>query len=112
MGRNLWKETTMSAFNITRTANVLKIGFGDPATNDQIVKDAAARLGEMDDSGELSGGGTILLNGPASLPAACAIAHAIAHRFSAIGVFDPKLNGYVVAVTHDPAVELGSVIAA
>lgn len=49
---------------------------------------------------------------PASLPAACAIAHAIAHRFSAVGVFDPKLNGYVVAVTHDPEVELGSIIAA
>ncbi len=102
----------MSAFNITRNANVLKIGFGAPAANDQIVRDAVARLTEMDASGELSGGGTILLNGPASLPVACAIAHAIAHRFSAVGVFDPKLNGYVVAVTHDPAVELGSVIAA
>lgn len=102
----------MSAFNITRTGNTMKIGFGDPASNDVIVKDAVARLTEMEAAGELSGGGTILLNGPASLPVACAIAHAIAHRFSAVGVFDPKLNGYVVAVTHDPTVELGSVIAA
>jgi CRISPR-associated protein Csx3 len=102
----------MSSYKITRTANTLKLAFGDPASNDQIVKDAVTRLNEMDAAGELSGGGTILLNGPASLPVACAIAHAIAHRFSAVGVFDPKLNGYVVAVTHDPAVVLGSVIAA
>ena len=112
MGRNLIKENTMNAFNITRTGNIMRIAFGDPASNDVIVKDAVARLAEMDSAGELSGGGTILLNGPASLPAACAIAHAIAHRFSAVGVLDPKLNGYVVAVTHDPAVELGSIIAA
>jgi CRISPR-associated protein Csx3 len=112
MGRNLKRRTTMSAFNIVRTDNVLRIGFGAPASNDQIVKDAVTRLSEMDANNELSGGGVILLNGPASLPVACAIAHAIAHRFSAVGVFDPKLNGYVVAVTHDPAVELGSIIAA
>ena len=112
MGHNLTKENTMSSYNITRNANVLKLAFGAPAQNDQIVKDAVARLSEMDASGELSGGGVILLNGPASLPVACAIAHAIAHRFSAVGVFDPKLNGYVVAVTHDPEVELGSIIAA
>ena len=102
----------MRAFSITRNGNTLKLAFGAPASNDVIVKDAVARLGEMDASGELSGGGIILLNGPASLPVACAIAHAIAHRFSAVGVFDPKLNGYVVAVTHDPSVILGSVIPA
>lgn len=113
MAGNLFeRRSIMAAYNITRTNNVLKLAFGDPAQNDQIVKDAVARLDEMDKSGDLSGGGVILLNGPASLPVAVAIAHAVAHRFAAVAVFDPKLNGYVVSVTHDPAYALGSVISA
>lgn len=113
MAGNLFeRRSIMAVYNITRTGNVLKLAFGDPAQNDQIVKDAVARLDEMDKSGDLSGGGVILLNGPASLPVAVAIAHAVAHRFAAVAVFDPKLNGYVVSVTHDPAYALGSVISA
>lgn len=100
----------MKSYSVIRTNNVLNLSFGDPAQNDQIVKDVVARLNEMDKSGELSGGGVILLNGPASLPVAVAIAHAVAHRFAAVAVFDPKLNGYVVSVTHDPAYKLGSII--
>lgn len=106
------KEKFMSTFNITRTNNVLRLAFGEPEGNNQIVLDAVKRLDEMEKKGELGGGGVILLNGPASLPVAVAIAHTIAHRFSAVGVFDPKLNGYVVAVSHDREHELGSIISA
>ncbi len=102
----------MPAYRIERNNNILKLAFGEPAQNDQIVRDAVARLSEMEQAGELSGGGLVLLNGPASLPVAVAIAHSLVHRFSAVGVFDPKLNGYVVAVTHDPAYELGAIIPA
>ena len=102
----------MNSYRITRTGNILKLAFGEPASNSKIVVDVVRRLDEMENEGEISGGGVILLNGPASLPAAVAIAHAVAHRFTAVGVFDPKLNGYVVYVTHDPAYELGSIISA
>lgn len=103
------KESPMT-YKIERDGNILRLGFGSPAQNDQIVKDVVARLAEMEAAGELSGGGVIKLNGPASLPVAVAIAHGILHRFSAIGVFDPKLNKYVVAATHDPTYAVGDLI--
>lgn len=87
-------------------ATLLTLSLGASAQNDVIVKDAVA-------GGEalgLEGGRLCLLNGQASLPAACAIAHAVAHRFGAVGVFDPKRGSYVVAVSRDPKRPVGSVI--
>ena len=100
----------MTTYNINRNGDTLKIGFGEPAQNDQIVRDVVARLAEMEQAGELNGGGVIKLNGPASLPVAVAIAHAVLHKFSAVGVFDPKLNKYVIAATHDPVYAVGDLI--
>lgn len=75
---------------------LLRLAFGEPAQNDQIVVDAVNALSEL----ELEGGETVYLNGPASLPVACAIAHGVAHLFKEVAVFDPKMAGYVVAVSH------------
>ena len=92
----------MSTYNIGFDVNtsVLKVGFGQPAQNDQIVRDAKARLDEMVASKELAGGKVIKINGPASLPVAIAIAHAVAHLYEVVACFDPKLSKYVVAVSH------------
>lgn len=84
---------------------LLRLSFGQPAQNDQIVKDAVAALEEL----MLSGGQTVLLNGPASLPAACAIAHGVCHIFKEVAVFDPKMSAYVVAVSHGGR-EIGTVL--
>lgn len=100
----------MRTYKIDRDGEVLRIGFGASARSDEIVRDVVARLVEMDASGELGGGGVIKLNGAASVPAAVAIAHRVAHRFSAVGVFDPKLGRYVVAISHDPAYRVGDLI--
>ena len=100
----------MATYNINCNGDTLKIGFGEPAQNDQIVRDVVARLAEMEQAGELDGGGVVKLNGPASLPVAVAIVHGVLHKFSAVGVFDPKLNKYVVAATHDPAYAVGDLI--
>lgn len=75
---------------------LLKLAFGEPAQNDQIVRDAVADLEALG----LQGGETVLLNGPASLPVACAIAHGVGHLFTEVAVFDPKLGSYVVAISH------------
>jgi CRISPR-associated protein Csx3 len=80
----------------TPSGVLLRIGFGRPAQNDEIVRDAVLALGELN----LAGGQTVFLNGPASLPVACAIAHGVSHLFSEVAVFDPKIAGYVVAVSH------------
>lgn len=98
------------AYLIRRERDVLRVGFGVPARNDQIVQDAVRRLREMEADGELDGGGLIRVNGPASLPVAVAIAHALLHKFSAIAIFDPKLNKYVVAASHDPDLAVGDLI--
>lgn len=87
---------------------VLRVGFGEPAQNDQIVRDAVAAVRGLN----LSGGKAVALNGPASLPAAVALSHELGHLFGAILVFDPKMAGYVVAVSHDPAYAVGDVIPA
>ena len=75
---------------------LLRLSFGTPAQNTEIVQDAVLEL-----KGLLPlGGQTVFLNGPASLPVACAIAHGVAHLFTEVACFDPKLAGYVVAISH------------
>ena len=100
----------MTAYNIALTDGVLKVGFGSPAQNDEIVRDAVARLNEMTESGELSGGKIIKINGPASLPVAVAIAHGVNHLYETVAVFDPKLAKYVVAVTHGTEYKVGDLV--
>ena len=89
-----------STYTITRDGDVLRVAFGKPGTNDQIVRDAVARLDAMTQEGELSGGGLLKINGPASLPVAMVLTHKLAHLFAAVACFDPKLNKYVVVISH------------
>ncbi|MEI2583896.1 CRISPR-associated protein Csx3 [Scytonema sp. PRP1] len=100
----------MTTYTIELDGEVLKVGFGEPAQNNQIVRDAARRLEEMTATGELKGGPLLKINGPASLPVACVLVHKVAHLYGAIGVFDPKLGKYVISVTHNPAYKLGDLV--
>jgi len=87
-------------------ADLFKVGFGDPAQNDVIVRDAVKAL---DDLGELHGA-MALINGPASLPAAAVLIHRLSHRYETIAVFDPKLSAYVVVIPHGNQWLLGDLI--
>lgn len=100
----------MSTYNIALTEGTFKIGFGSPAQNDQIVKDAEARLDEMVAMGELKGGDVIRVNGPASLPVAMVLAHKLAHLYQAVACFDPKLSKYVVAIAHGDKYAVGDLL--
>ena len=105
-------EKSIVAVSVTTGGcNLFKVGFGEPAQNDAIVKDAESLMVGLETGGDL-GGGVALVNGPASLPVAMVLAHHLAHRFAAIGCFDPKMSGYVVAISHDPALPIGFVIPA
>jgi CRISPR-associated protein Csx3 len=99
----------MSSYNIDLQDGILRISFGEPAQNDQIVKDVAARLQEMTETGLLRGQ-LLKINGPASIPVAFVIAHKLAHLYGAIGFFDPKLDKYIICITHNPAYKLGDLI--
>ena len=97
----------ISAETVSENTVLLKLAFGEPAQNDEIVRDAVAALEDLN----LQGGETVLLNGPASLPAACAIAHGVCHLYKEVAVFDPKMGSYVVAVSHGGR-EIGTLIKA
>jgi CRISPR-associated protein Csx3 len=105
----------MTTYNIKLEGDILKVSFGEPATNDQIVRDAAECLEKMTETGELAGGSLLKINGPASLPVCYVIAHKVSHLYGAIAVFDPKIGArgtskYVVCISHNPAYKLGDLI--
>jgi len=85
----------------------LLISFGDTAgSNTQIVPDAIAAISAL----KLSGGHGIHFNGRASLPVAMALAHAVAHLYEYVACFDPKLQGYVVAISHHATIRPGELL--
>lgn len=96
----------MAKFNLSLDGDVLKVGFGDPASNDAIVKEVSESL----KASPLPGGPLLKINGPASLPVAVVIAHATVHLYGAVAVWDPKLGKYVVAVSHHPDFAVGDLI--
>jgi len=100
----------MTTYNIELKDDILRVSFGTPAQNDQIVKDAATRLEEMTRLGEITGGQLLRINGPISIPVAFVLAHKLAHIYGAVGFFDPKLGKYVICITHNPAYNLGDLI--
>jgi CRISPR-associated protein Csx3 len=93
-------------FNLNLDGNLLKVGFGDPASNDAIVKEVAQSLKDA----PLPGGPLLKINGPASLPVAVVIAHATVHLYGAVAIWDPKLGKYVVSVSHNPDFNIGDLI--
>ncbi|MDR1196855.1 MAG: CRISPR-associated protein Csx3 [Candidatus Nomurabacteria bacterium] len=87
-------EATKAADSVV----LLTIGFGDGGTNVEIVPEAAEKAEQVAQA--IGGGKTLLVSGPASLPVAFALAHAFGHLFQCVAVKDPKLNGFVVSVSH------------
>ena len=94
------------SYKVVLEGDVLRLSFGVPAQNDQIVKDALAAIREL----KLQGGRVIKLNGPASLPVAVALTHEVEHVYGAVAVYDPKMGKYVVAVSHSPDFTIGDLI--
>ena len=110
-GHPLTGKSAEATYTIIRDADgILRIAFGKPSDNDQIVKDTTARLDEMMKTEELSCGGLLKVNGPASLPVAMVLGHKLSHLFKAIACFDPRLNKYVVAISHTPEFVVGNLI--
>lgn len=100
----------MATYNISLDGDIMRVGFGDPASNDQIVRDCAAILDQMKAAGTLVGGPILKITGPASLPVAFVIAHAVLHIYGAVAIFDPKLQKYVVSVAHGAQYTVGDLI--
>jgi CRISPR-associated protein Csx3 len=84
----------------------VRVDFGEPATNQSIVPDAIEALAAL----RLPGGRGVRFDGRASLPVAMALAHQVAHLYGFVAWRDPKLEKYVVAISHDPAVRPGDLL--
>ncbi|CEJ48087.1 Uncharacterized protein apha_03329 [Umezakia ovalisporum] len=105
----------MTRYHISLNGDVLKVGFGQPGNGDEVVRDAAIQLDKMINSGEMSGGKLLKIDGPASVAVSYLIANKIAHLYGAIAVFDPKIGRsgyktYIIAVTQTPSYQLGELI--
>jgi CRISPR-associated protein Csx3 len=92
-------------------AVLLRLSFGEPATNDAIVREVEATMRVLKGGG-LSGGKIILLNGAASLAVIAVITHHLANLYATVAVYDPKLEAYVVVVNHGAAFKVGDLIRA
>jgi len=98
-------------FDITKIHNTLKVadvqvGFGIPSHNMDIVDELDEFLKENRNKLD---GLFICITGPMSVHVAMVIAHNLAHNTRGIAVYDPKVSGYVVVITHDPMWQIGNV---
>ncbi len=102
----------MTSYNIEfdPKTNILTVGFGEPAQNNQLVIDADKRLQTLINEKQITGGEIIKINGPASLPVAMVIAHKLTHLYQAIAVYDPKLSKYVVSIAHGDKYAIGDLL--
>lgn len=90
----------------TATDPLLHGTFRETAQNDQIIPSGLEALAAL----PLTGGKSIRFNGPCTVPLAMAIAHAVAHRYGYVACFDPKMQGYVVVISHHPDFRPGQLV--
>ncbi len=88
---------TIHSYQMKLIGEVLHVGFNRnvPAQGDRIVKDALYVLNQMIDSGEITGGGRILIDGPQSIPVAYVLSHRLVHLYEVVAVLDPKLGNKI-----------------
>lgn len=108
----------MKTYQMHLEGDTLKVDFGKnadgtpiPADGDEIVRDAAARLREMEAAGEFRGGDLLKIDGRISLLVSYVIAHHLAHLYRAIAISDTRLNAYIVAISTAAEYPVGSRIA-
>ncbi|MGB3508984.1 MAG: CRISPR-associated protein Csx3 [Microcoleaceae cyanobacterium] len=89
---------------------VAKLKNGGVVDGDRILKDAKIQLENLINSGQLPGGKKLLkINGRSTVLASFFIAHKLAHKYSGIAVFDPRI-GYVVTISHSKDYQVGQVL--
>ena len=89
----------------------LEIGFlkDVAATNSELVTFVEKKLTELIEQESMQGK-LLKITGAASLPVTAVIIHKVGHLYGAIAVYDPKLSGYVVSISHSPDYKLGLVL--
>lgn len=98
------KITQASTELITVVAEIQKNGLpvstANPVTTDEL-------LPLIESIPDVIGGGELVLLSGMPMWAICAVAVAIKNRFSAIGLFDPKLEGFLIIHSVSRHYEIG-----
>lgn len=97
----------MAVFNMSFDNDTLTLGFGDPATGDAVVAGIVDALKALPPN---FGGKLLKVTGPTTVAGALAIGHFAAHKFGAVAMFDPKLQKFIVAISHDPDFAVGDLL--
>jgi len=107
-------ELSTPSFFVRWEGDVLRVEINNAVQvdGDQIVRDVKAQLQELINSGQLTGGKLLKINGRSTVLASYVIALELAHRYSAIAVFDPKigdrgLDRYIITISHTPDYQVG-----
>lgn len=95
----------------TESCQQLNIGFDPekPATNQELVIFVEQQLTKLVEDAPMRGP-LLKINGACSVPLAFVISHKVQHLYGAIAIYDPKLSGFVVSVTHNPDYQLGQLV--
>lgn len=98
----------MAIYNLSLSNDVLTVGFNpaEPASNDQLCAFVKQELGKIN----FPGGKLIKINGAASLPIALVLGHKLQALYGAVGVFDPKLQKYVIAISNSKDFFVGDLV--
>lgn len=65
-----------------------------------LIKQAKEKIDELINNGTIKGGKLLKINGKATVTLSCMIASKVAHIYGNVAIYDPKLEGYVVALCH------------
>jgi CRISPR-associated protein Csx3 len=110
-------DLSAPSFLIRRQGDVLSVQINNAVQvdGDQIVRDAKAQLHSLINSGQLPGGKLLKIHGRSTVLASFVLALELAHRYSAIAVFDPKigdrgLDRYIITISHTPDYQVGDKI--
>lgn len=97
----------MNLYHLSLEGDILRVGFGEPASSDAIVKEVSEACQTL--KTEIMGR-HLKINGPATLSVAMVLAHEFGHICKSISFFDPKLRRYVVSISHDKDLRVGDLI--
>jgi len=90
----------------TPAETLIRGRFGERAEGSHVVRAIVTQLAAL----PLRGGRLVKLDGPLSVAGAIAVGHRLAHLYGAVAMFDPKVGGYIIAVSHDPTYAVGDVL--
>lgn len=92
---------TNSAFTAKIHENTLNINCKlGVVEGDVLTKYAEIAINYLINNGILKGGNLLKINGKSSMAVNMMIASKVAHLYSNVAVYDPKLSGYVISLRH------------